>query len=235
LGALSKDKRALEALIYVLRNFQEELGDWLTEDMPSLLAHFGVDGFDTFQKIVLDEKSGLWPRDIASRAMIVVADKSGDPNLRARAIACLKQAIQNERERETRSWLASELAELKDNASLPFIKSLCDKQLVDPQIVNYPEVEEIYAGHFDGTSHLVFDTKDPMDYFRDDSNVSRLLARAYGEDEKEETRKVSSHSSSPPNRQQIQSKVGRNDPCPCGSGKKYKKCCLQKDIKARRV
>jgi hypothetical protein len=24
-------------------------------------------------------------------------------------------------------------------------------------------------------------------------------------------------------------KVGRNDPCPCGSGKKYKKCCLDKD------
>jgi uncharacterized protein YecA (UPF0149 family) len=22
-------------------------------------------------------------------------------------------------------------------------------------------------------------------------------------------------------------KVGRNDPCPCGSGKKYKKCCGQ--------
>jgi preprotein translocase subunit SecA len=24
-------------------------------------------------------------------------------------------------------------------------------------------------------------------------------------------------------------KVGRNDPCPCGSGKKYKKCCGAKD------
>lgn len=24
-------------------------------------------------------------------------------------------------------------------------------------------------------------------------------------------------------------KVGRNDPCPCGSGKKYKNCCLRKD------
>ena len=23
-------------------------------------------------------------------------------------------------------------------------------------------------------------------------------------------------------------KVGRNDPCPCGSGKKYKNCCLGK-------
>lgn len=25
-------------------------------------------------------------------------------------------------------------------------------------------------------------------------------------------------------------KVGRNDPCPCGSGKKYKKCCMDKNI-----
>ena len=24
-------------------------------------------------------------------------------------------------------------------------------------------------------------------------------------------------------------KIGRNEPCPCGSGKKYKACCLQKD------
>jgi len=24
------------------------------------------------------------------------------------------------------------------------------------------------------------------------------------------------------------SKIGRNDPCPCGSGKKYKKCCIDK-------
>lgn len=23
-------------------------------------------------------------------------------------------------------------------------------------------------------------------------------------------------------------KIGRNEPCPCGSGKKYKKCCLKK-------
>ena len=28
-------------------------------------------------------------------------------------------------------------------------------------------------------------------------------------------------------------KVGRNDPCPCGSGKKYKNCCLDKDLNAK--
>jgi uncharacterized protein YecA (UPF0149 family) len=25
---------------------------------------------------------------------------------------------------------------------------------------------------------------------------------------------------------EIQKNIGRNDTCPCGSGKKYKKCCL---------
>ena len=28
--------------------------------------------------------------------------------------------------------------------------------------------------------------------------------------------------------------TGRNDPCPCGSGKKYKRCCLDKDEAAER-
>ena len=28
---------------------------------------------------------------------------------------------------------------------------------------------------------------------------------------------------------ELSEKVGRNDPCHCGSGKKYKKCCMAKD------
>jgi SWIM/SEC-C metal-binding protein len=29
----------------------------------------------------------------------------------------------------------------------------------------------------------------------------------------------------PPEAAKAQVKTGRNDPCPCGSGKKYKRCC----------
>jgi uncharacterized protein len=32
------------------------------------------------------------------------------------------------------------------------------------------------------------------------------------------------HASRPDKQKQV-GKIGRNDPCPCGSGKKYKKCC----------
>lgn len=30
----------------------------------------------------------------------------------------------------------------------------------------------------------------------------------------------------PTPRQRKRGKVGRNDPCPCGSGRKFKKCCV---------
>jgi hypothetical protein len=30
-------------------------------------------------------------------------------------------------------------------------------------------------------------------------------------------------------------KVGRNSPCSCGSGKKYKHCCYDKDLAARQA
>ena len=29
--------------------------------------------------------------------------------------------------------------------------------------------------------------------------------------------------------------VGRNDPCPCGNGKKYKNCCMRLDIRRARL
>ncbi len=54
---------------------------------------------------------------------------------------------------------------------------------------------------------------------------------------REKVAKETSASGTPetaPKRQPVrkQKKVGPNDPCPCGSGKKYKKCCMNKDIQS---
>jgi len=32
-----------------------------------------------------------------------------------------------------------------------------------------------------------------------------------------------------PAQQDNEPKVGRNEPCPCGSGRKYKKCCYKEE------
>ncbi len=50
-----------------------------------------------------------------------------------------------------------------------------------------------------------------------DSNVQEAAALPEGEEAVEESVNVTFHRTQP--------RVGRNDPCPCGSGKKYKKCC----------
>jgi preprotein translocase subunit SecA len=39
------------------------------------------------------------------------------------------------------------------------------------------------------------------------------------------TNEVQIEGNTPGGQQRKNQKVGRNDPCPCGSGKKYKKCC----------
>ncbi|MCX8118902.1 MAG: SEC-C metal-binding domain-containing protein [Desulfobacterota bacterium] len=44
----------------------------------------------------------------------------------------------------------------------------------------------------------------------------------------EEYRQLTASRVSRPEPQRKAPKIGRNDPCPCGSGKKYKKCCLNK-------
>ena len=61
--------------------------------------------------------------------------------------------------------------------------------------------------------------------FRDKSHVhtetSHFEKEAAGNQEKIKEEKNKSPEGA------VQSKkIGRNEPCPCGSGKKYKKCCL---------
>jgi preprotein translocase subunit SecA len=45
------------------------------------------------------------------------------------------------------------------------------------------------------------------------TQVAKPVTTSHGEETAKKPKKRSSE------------KVGRNDPCPCGSGKKYKKCC----------
>ena len=63
------------------------------------------------------------------------------------------------------------------------------------------------------------------------SEVTRMALRAHlVERPKEREDLSSSHGDNAkkkkqPIRKEAGQKVGRNDPCPCGSGKKYKNCC----------
>ena len=68
------------------------------------------------------------------------------------------------------------------------------------------------------------------------SKLADLARRALStediEAEEEAVRKAKQERDKDPERYRLKAggAVGRNDPCPCGSGKKYKKCC---ELKAK--
>lgn len=68
------------------------------------------------------------------------------------------------------------------------------------------DFEKLYFNMHDAKASWLYDLEEWDDIL--DENTKKQIAKDW---------RVS--------KQAVSSKVGRNDPCPCGSGKKYKKCC----------
>jgi hypothetical protein len=102
---------------------------------------------------------------------------------------------------------------------LPLISILHEKDLVDTSINgSFEDVEEYFRNpHKHNTKHKV------LDIFRLYNEVLTTWA-GYKED-KNTIKQLPRRDMQPPLQQAVSNKVGRNDPCPCGSGLKYKKCC----------
>jgi tetratricopeptide (TPR) repeat protein len=95
---------------------------------------------------------------------------------------------------------------------------LRDKHIYDPQIKRlkkeHPDIYALHGAFFNETLR----TRDPerLEYIRS-KKIIKLKREAGLVDDIDEFEEQPVRREAP--------KVGRNDPCPCGSGKKYKKCC----------
>jgi tetratricopeptide (TPR) repeat protein len=105
---------------------------------------------------------------------------------------------------------------------LPLIKELFEKQYVSTGICGiFKKVEQAFR------NPAIRDyRKKPFTIFELYENVISTW-HGYKQGKKDITtdRNLSEHHGSP--EQAVSRKINRNDPCPCGSGKKYKKCCLK--------
>ncbi len=109
---------------------------------------------------------------------------------------------------------------------IPEIEELFEKGLVDLSICgDINDVKEIFANFKEGEYKL--DIASIYDKYEQIQSWS-------GNEEDDDYDDLNAEEDYPGNSsidgQAVESgkKVGRNDPCPCGSGKKYKKCCLNK-------
>ncbi|NME70338.1 hypothetical protein HHU12_20345 [Flammeovirga aprica JL-4] len=124
-----------------------------------------------------------------------------------------------------------------ENANLhelePYIKKLYDADRIDESFCgDYEEYQTFSEGFALKEENFIIDvvkvtyleleeTYDPDDKMFDLSGLERELGLD-GEEEAEEIMNAYLYEKSLSD----EPKVGRNDPCPCGSGKKYKKCCM---------
>jgi hypothetical protein len=221
LGAIKTDE-CLRALIKLIRGRGKDLGDWLIEDMPSILAGFGPRAVGPLEELVRNRGLDIFSRATAVRALAAIAHRHEE--VRERVIELLRKVVTEEEEDpEFRSLAADDLAQFKHPGALADLKSLFDRGMIDETIVDWEGIERICNTPEERLGYRR-DLRDPLDYFLP-GNLRRLWEISYG--------KGPAHFVDAAGRvvhQEKPKKVGRNDPCPCGSGKKYKSCCWPREI-----
>lgn len=96
-----------------------------------------------------------------------------------------------------------------------------------PEIPTINTIHEQYAElkAWDESVGISGDSSDFDEYKAEEDELYEHFLKEMEREEKLEGNTI--YSSSTPFKHETP-KVGRNEPCPCGSGKKYKKCCLKK-------
>ena len=215
LGAI-KTNECLRALVKLIRS-RKALGDWLTEEMPSILAGFGPRAVGPLKELVENRGLDIFSRAAAVRALAAIAHQHEE--IRGPVVELLRKVMMGEGEDpEFRGLVADDLAQFKDSDALADLKSLFDRGMIDETIIDWKGVERIYETPEEKLGYRR-DMKNPLDYFLP-GNLRRLWEINYGGGPAhfiDATGRVI-HQDKP-------KKVERNDPCPCGSGRKYKNCC----------
>ncbi len=82
------------------------------------------------------------------------------------------------------------------------LESLTEESQIDKAILHY----KLYYNMLNAKANWLYELKEWDALLSTDERLQ--IRKQYNEDHRA-----------------VSNKVGRNDPCPCGSGKKYKKCC----------
>jgi Protein of unknown function (DUF1186)/SEC-C motif len=227
-----RDTQAFEPLLRLLRRPSEDLewllGDAITETLPRILAGvFDGDADALFEAIADQERDELVRDSLLRAATFLTWEGRID---RSRMVAFLVRFGFGELAVETEfvwhAWVDA-IALLGLRHLEPLVMQALTKGLIDEFIFERDEFHacleraernpadvsrftDVGMGHLDDVLDILRDFAD-----QDDERDEESLTLPEGEDDLDHQPVIN------PLRH-----VGRNDPCPCGSGKKAKRCCL---------
>ncbi|MFP4173955.1 MAG: DUF1186 domain-containing protein [Candidatus Hydrogenedentota bacterium] len=203
------------------RTPEDLLEDSVTEDLHRILASTFDGDTEALKRIIENPACNEYVRSAVLNALVVLVRMG--VKQRDEVMAYMEELFRGKLERAfSFAWcgLADCAVMLYPGEVYEDIRQAYEEGLVEPFFMNFYEVEEVFAkGKERVLEVLPTNVPGPIDDTIEDMEHWACFR---------ETPRQSYPSPSPvPEARPAPKphKVGRNDPCPCGSGKKYKKCC----------
>jgi Predicted metal-binding protein related to the C-terminal domain of SecA len=204
-------------------------GDFITEDLGAVLASVCGGELTGIQSLIENESTDEWIRGAALGSLVTLV--AAGQKSRDQIVSYFAGLFRGKLVREwSHVWdaLVSYSSELYAAELLDDIERACEEGLVDPGYIRFDDVkrdvsmgkERVLARLVDNPHrHLVDDTVAEMGWWACfHEGRARKTANAVADSNLNlDVLSTQIRRATP--------KIGRNEPCPCGSGKKYKKCC----------
>ena len=203
-------------------------GDVLTQDGARILAAVCDGDLEPIKRLVVNRDADEFSRGVAVAALALLGVWGEVPS--KTTVDYFAWLAREGLEREPSyvwSALATESADIEALAVFPELRRAYDEGLIDPQHVGRSELDDVEASPRGKFLERMKDRYPPID------NVAKATswwARFEGLASNRRAEELAMAAPGelddrPAAPYRAPQKVGRNEPCPCGSGKKHKKCC----------
>ena len=196
-------EEAINPLIGLFNELSDD--DWASDELPVVIAWLGVKAIKPLREYLLDSSNQEFARATAASCLEEIGKKNSSFKIDCISILAeyLEQA--NIDVPTLNGLVIAHLIGLKAISSIKAIRKVFKNGNVDFSVAGDLEEVEIQLG-----LRKKRETPQPHYFYTELEEPSSII----------DNRKVK------------KKKIGRNAPCPCGSGKKYKKCCLNKTFPA---
>ena len=202
-------------------------GDVSTQDGARILAAVSDGDLEPIKRLVLNRDADEFSRGVAVAALALLAVWAEVP--RDAILDYFAWLAREGLERQTGYvWgaLAAESADIEALAVFPDLRRAYDEGFIDPQVIGRSELDEVEASPRREHLERMEDRHPPIDDVAEATSWWARFGKLASSPRAEQLAAAGDVDDNPPAEPYRASvKVGRNEPCPCGSGKKYKKCC----------
>ena len=230
--ALFRETRAYPLIVRIFSRpgeFPFELaGDVTTQDLGRILASVSGGEIRGMAALIENEQANEYVRSVAMDGMVSLV--TNGQRTRDEVMTYFLQLFHKLERKAGAQWdgLAHVCTDLWPKEAIEELGRAYANGLVDTGSIDWQDIEQALAlGQQVAMQRARY--RDPLitDLARDMGWMQcfQKKRRKYEEDPEEDLQEVMSDRYSTTPIRRTAPKVGRNEPCPCGSGKKFKKCC----------